>query len=92
MATLIRTTDDKARVSLPRSFANATVLIETVSDTELVVRKAQVIPEGEIRYAEDGPTTLSARDRERFLELLDDPPAPSPALKKAVSKRRRSRG
>ena len=42
MATLTRTTDRKARVSLPQSFANATVIIEQISDTELRIRKAQV--------------------------------------------------
>jgi hypothetical protein len=92
MATLTRTTDDKARVSLPRSFANATVLIQEISETELLIRKAQVIPEEEIGYAEDTQTTLTERDRDRFLALLDEPPAPSPALKKAVAKRRRRRG
>ncbi len=35
-----RTTDAKGRVCLPKSFANATVIIEQVSDTELRVRKS----------------------------------------------------
>jgi hypothetical protein len=45
-----RTTDAKARVCLPKTFANATVLIEQVSETELRIRKALVIPEDEIRF------------------------------------------
>ena len=51
MATLTRTTDRKARVSLPQSFADSTVIIEQISDTEVRIRKAQVIPEDEIRFA-----------------------------------------
>jgi hypothetical protein len=86
MATLTRTTDKKARLSLPQAFANATVLIEQISDTELRIRKAQVIPEDEIRFAEEVPTVLSDRDRDLFLSLLDHPPRPTPALKKAARK------
>jgi hypothetical protein len=86
MATLTRTTDRKARVSLPPSFANATVLIEQVSDTELRIRKAQVIPEEDIRFAEESSAPLSDRDRDRFLALLDKPPPANPALKKAARK------
>jgi hypothetical protein len=86
MAPLTRTTDRKARVSLPPSFANATVLIEQVSDTELRIRKAQVIPEDEVHFAEESSTTLSDRDRDRFLSLLDSPPPANPALKKAARK------
>jgi hypothetical protein len=86
VATLTRTTDKKARVSLPQSFANATVLIEQISDTEVRIRKAQVIPEDEIRFVEETPTVLSDRDRDLFLSLLDNPPPPTPALKKAARK------
>jgi Protein of unknown function (DUF1778) len=86
MAALTRTTDKKARVSLPQSFANATVIIEQVSDTEIRIRKAQVIPEDEIRFAEESATTLSDRDRDLFLSLLDNPPPANPALKKAARK------
>jgi hypothetical protein len=86
MTTLTRTTDRKARVSLPQSFANATVIIEQVSDTEIRIRKAQVIPEDEIRFAEESSTPLSDRDRDLFLSLLDDPPPAKPALKKAARK------
>jgi hypothetical protein len=40
-----RTTDAKGRVCLPKAFANATVIIERVSDTELRLRRAVVVPE-----------------------------------------------
>jgi hypothetical protein len=86
MAPLTRTTDRKARVSLPQSFANATVIIEQLSDTELRIRKAQVIPEDEVRFAEESSAALSDRDRDRFLSLLDNPPPAKPTLKKAARK------
>lgn len=35
MHTEMRSTDSKGRISLPKAFANATVIIEQVSDTEL---------------------------------------------------------
>jgi hypothetical protein len=89
MATLTRTTDRKARVSLPASFANATVIIEQISDTELRIRKAQVIPEDEIRFAEESRVPLSDRDRDRFLSLLDNPPLANEVLKKVAAKRKR---
>ena len=89
MASLTRTTDTKARVSLPPGFANATVIIDQVSDTELRIRKARVIPEDEIRFAEESSTTMSDQDRDRFLAVLDNPPPANAALKKAVRKHKR---
>jgi uncharacterized protein (DUF1778 family) len=89
---LIRTTDKKARVSLPGAFANATVVIEQVSDTELRIRKAQVVPEDEYRFPEEAVTPLSDRDRDRFLAMLDNPPAPNEALRRAAAKHRKRHG
>ena len=40
-----RSTDAKGRVSLPKEFANATVIIEQVNENEIRIRKARVIPE-----------------------------------------------
>jgi hypothetical protein len=91
MNTLTRTTDPKARVSLPRNFANATVIIEQISDTELRIRKAQIIPEDDLRFPEESVTVLSNRDRDRFLALLDNPPPPNQALRKAAAEYSRSR-
>jgi Protein of unknown function (DUF1778) len=84
-----RTTDRKARVRLPKAFANRTLIIERVSDTELRIRKAPVTPGDEVRFAEESATTLSDRDRDRFLALLDEPPRPNEALKKAAGKHKR---
>jgi hypothetical protein len=82
-----RSTDAKGRVSLPKGFANATVIVEQVSETEVRIRKAVVIPEDEVRFYEETAAPLSDRDRDRFLELLDNPPAPNQALKRAARKR-----
>jgi hypothetical protein len=81
-----RSTDAKGRISLPKAFANATVIIEQVSDTEIRIRKAVVIPEDEVRFYEESAAPLSDRDRDRFLELLENPPAPNAALKRAARK------
>ena len=74
MHTETRTTDAKGRLVLPKSFANATVIIEQLSDMEIRVRRAKVVPEDELPFAEETPTVLS--DRDRFLDLLAKPPAP----------------
>jgi hypothetical protein len=87
-----RTTDTKARVTLPRAFANSTVIIEQVSDTEVRIRKALIIPEDDVRFYEEKVSPLSDRDRERFLDLLDNPPAPSAALVRAAAKHGKRRG
>jgi hypothetical protein len=93
MATETRTTDKKARVSLPRSFANATVIIEQISETELRIRKAKVIPEDEIRFYEESTSRLlSDRDRDIFLALLDNPPPANETFRRAAAEYRRRHG
>jgi hypothetical protein len=92
MATTTRTTDAKGRVSLPKGFANATVIIEQVSDTEVRIRKARVIPEDEIRFEEEMRSPLSDRDRDTFLAMLENPPEPNKALRGILAKRSRRRG
>jgi hypothetical protein len=92
MASETRTTDAKGRVCLPKAFANATVIIEQVSDTELRVRKARVIPEDEIRFSEELPIVLSGRDRDRFLRALDNPPKPNAALRRAAARHVKKHG
>lgn len=87
-----RSTDAKGRISLPKAFANATVIIEQVSDTEVRIRKAVVIPEDEVRFYEETATPLSDRDRDRFLDLLDNPPEANAALKCAATKHTRHHG
>ena len=92
MSTDIRTTDAKGRICLPKAFANATVIIEQLSDTELRVRKARVIPEDEVRFREEMPLVLSDRDRDRFLKALDSPPKPNAALRRAVARHTKKHG
>lgn len=92
MQTETRTTDAKARLVLPKAFANATVIVEHVSETELRVRRAKVVAEDELPFAEESPTRLTDRDRDRFLELLANPPAPTPALKRAAARHKARRG
>jgi len=92
MAILTRTTDQKARVSLPRAFANSTVIIDQISDTEVRIRKARVIPEEEVRFLEESRPPLSDRDREVFLKLLDKPPRASKALRGLFRKSKRRHG
>lgn len=92
MHTETRTTDAKARLVLPKAFANATVIIEQVSDSEVRVRRAKVVAEDELPFAEESSAPLSDRDRDHFLQLLSSPPAPTPALKKAATRHKARRG
>lgn len=87
-----RSTDGKGRISLPKAFANATVIIEQVSDTELRIRKAVVIPEDEVRFYEETAAPLSDCDRDRFLDLMDNPPEANAALKRAAAKHAKHHG
>lgn len=80
----IRVTDNKARLTLPRSFANSTLLLEVRGDNEIVIRRAKVVPLGD---AQDEPEriTLSARDWDAFVAAMDDPPEPNAALRELMS-------
>ena len=79
----IRVTDSKARLTLPRAFANATLLLEIRGDNEIVIRKAKVVP-----LADAGVTpetiTLSEQDWDGFVAALENPPKPNAALKKLM--------
>src|ERR1700689_216670 len=79
------TTDDKARIALPKNFANSTVLVEQVSETELRIRKARVIPEDDLPFVEEAMAPLSDRDRDAFLALLENPPPPNDALRRLLT-------
>lgn len=87
-----RFTDKKARLVLPARFANSAVLIEEVSETELRVRKAVVLPEDELPYPEEQRSRLSDEDRDFILSLLAAPPKANAALKKAAKDQRRRHG
>lgn len=91
MTLLTQTTDRKARVSLPQSFAESTVIIEQISETELRIRKTQNA-EDEARFAEESTAPLSDRDRDLFLSLLDSPPPANAALRKIVARHKRDHG
>ena len=66
-----RFTDKKARLVLPARFANSAVLIEELSETELRVRKAVILPEDELPFTEEQRPPLSDADRDFVLGLLD---------------------
>ena len=85
MTVLTYTTDEEARITLPKNFANSTVLVEQVSETELRIRKANVMPEDNLLFAEEAIAPLSDRDRHVFLALLDNPPAPNDALRRLLT-------
>jgi hypothetical protein len=87
-----RSTDAKGRVSLPKAFANATVIIEQIGENELRIRKACLIPEDEIRFSEESPVMLSDRERARFLQALDHPPKASAALRRLMVGKAEKRG
>lgn len=80
-ASEIRVTDSKARLTLPKTFANATLLLEIRGDNEIVIRKAKVVPLGE---TEVETINLSDRDWDAFTAALDNPPPANEALKKLM--------
>jgi uncharacterized protein (DUF1778 family) len=92
MALETRSTDAKGRVSLPKAFANAMVIIEQVNENELRIRRARVIPEDEVRFSEEVPIVLSDGERERFLQSLDHPPKPNAALRRLMAGKVKPRG
>lgn len=83
-ATELRESDAKGRVTLPKGFANSTLLFERVGENELRVRRAKVTPLDE---AEALPPLrpLSDEDRDKFLAALDNPPPPNAALRRALA-------
>lgn len=80
MPVITQIADSQARVHLPLSFANSTVLIEQISETELRICQVSDTPEVVPTFAEEAPVVLSERDRELFLELLANPPQGDAAL------------
>lgn len=87
-----RSTDAKGRICLPRAFANATVIIDQVSDIELRIRKAVVMPQDEVRFDEETAVPLSDRDRDLFIKLVDHPPKANAALRRAAARNARRHG
>ena len=91
MDPVIRTTDAQGQLTLPKGFENATVIIEQVSHSEVRVRRAESSSGEEQPFVEEETAPLSDRDRDRFLELLANPPAPNAALRQAVARYRARR-
>jgi hypothetical protein len=87
-----RFTDKKARLILPARFANTAVLIEEVSETELRIRKAVILPEDELPFTEEHRRPLADEDRDFLLALLAAPPKANADLKKAAKEHRRRHG
>ena len=86
MKEIVRTAHSKGRVALP-GFANATLIIEKVDDTEYRVRKAKVIAEKDLRFHEEEfPLELTAREVEQILETLENPPSPTRAARRAAKR------
>lgn len=79
--------DATARVVLPPGFAESTVTIQKISENEVRIRKKTGDAEEDVVFPEESMTVLSDRDRDRFLELLENPPPPTPALIDALTKR-----
>lgn len=77
----IRVTDSKARLTLPRSFANSTLLLEIRGDNEIVIRKAKVVPL-DTDAGEPVSIKLTKKDWAHFMALLDAPAAKGDPLKK----------
>jgi len=74
--------DATARIFLPQRFAEASVVLEEISETEIRIRKTVGLGESRPDFLEEKITVLSDRDRDLFLELLANPPAPNEALRK----------
>jgi len=75
-----------------QSVRQCDVIIEQVSENELRIRRARVIPEDEIRFSEEAPIVLTDRERERFLRALDEPPEPNAALRRLMASKGKKRG
>jgi hypothetical protein len=74
-------------------FANTTLIIERVDDTEYRVRKARVIPEKELHFhEEDFPVKLAKRDATRFVQTLAKPSVPNKAARRAAKRFRKAHG
>lgn len=84
MKPIVRTADSKGRIALP-GFANATLIIEQIDETEYRVRRARVIPEKDLHFhEEDFPLQLTAAEGAQVVEALKKPPTPNRAAKRAA--------
>ena len=88
--TLTRTADADARIKLPKKFANAKVVVQIQPAQSSTPRTRKGA--AKTRFIEESIVRLSDADRDRFLQLLESPPKPNAALKKAMAKYRASHG
>jgi hypothetical protein len=72
-----KTADSKGRITFGKRFANRHVIIEEISDTEVKVSLARLVPEREMwlwQNSEARDTVLSAIDRLKKREIAEEPP------------------
>ncbi len=86
MTTVTCNADAEGRICLPKCFANATVVVQQVSESEVRVRKAETVPEEEYEFEEERMRPLSPRDQEFIANLILNPPKANDALRKAIEK------
>jgi hypothetical protein len=86
------TVDANGRLLLSKEFANTTVTVERVGENEIRIRKAVVVPADEFPFIEDQLKPLSDRDRDLFLQLIENPPEPTPAFLNAAELYRERHG
>lgn len=89
MANDIQTADAQARVTLPAEFAETTVIVEILGPSEVRIRKVDDPSDEPSTAPECSITTLSDRDRDRFLDLIESPPPANATLRRAMGKHRR---
>ena len=92
MPTPLTTRDDRIELRASREEKRvlaAAAAYERLDLTSFVMRSA--LPAAEAIVARHERITLSARDSARVLDLLEHPPAPTPALRAAVRRRRKQR-
>jgi hypothetical protein len=70
-------------VTIP-SLANQTLVIDRIGDSEFRVRVAETVPINELSLPEDQRPELTEKDVERLIEVMDNPPEPTRAAKKAA--------
>ena len=75
----VKHVDSKGRITIP-GLANATVIVERVSQSEFRIKRAQVISESDLEFHEESfPIQLSERDARAYLYNLENPPKPNAA-------------
>ena len=74
---MIKTADSKGRITLGQRFANKPVIIEDLSDTEVKVSLARVIPESEMWLYENPEArelVFRGLEQAKARQFADDPP------------------